>query len=262
MGRSAIEIATDAADATSMGRVASLFAPYDEGDTADRKVRWALISTLDDLNRRFDWQCQMRERVFGWKSVTECEVATVWRPADFLRFIPRTMHSRSTPLRFDGPADPGMWQDDVLHNSFMHPGMFRVAGNDLIIRPRLGVGHCIAYEYISSHVVNAADGAGKARPTADSDTFVFDDHMLTLGVIFQLRKNERLDYAVDQAAYETAVHGMIRMDGHRRVSDMTRSRQLRPMVPYVVSVAAPVAPEAGYAVDPSSVPPQAGYSVD
>lgn len=67
------------------------------------------------------------------------------------------------------------------------------------------------YAYISNQFGRSAPASGtgiispKSAFTADDDTFLLDDRLLTLGVVWRYREQKGMGYAEDMANYETAL---------------------------------------------------------
>lgn len=58
------------------------------------------------------------------------------------------------------------------------------------------------FPYISNLIVLADDATPKTAFTADTDTFVLSERLLTLGLIWRYRAQKGLDYSEDMATYE------------------------------------------------------------
>lgn len=54
------------------------------------------------------------------------------------------------------------------------------------------------------------------RFVADTDVTLWDDELITRGIVYEIRKGERLDYAQDKADFETLKADRIKQDGGRR----------------------------------------------
>ena len=73
-----------------------------------------------------------------------------------------------------------------------------VFGGALNIMPTLPTGQVLSFGYISNAIVNGAD---TTRFTADTDTFVLDDRLLKLGIIWNWKKSKGFDYQSELAEY-------------------------------------------------------------
>ena len=58
------------------------------------------------------------------------------------------------------------------------------------------------YPYISNLYAKDADGVPKDHFSSDTDTFVLDDHLITLGCIWRWRQQKGMDYSEDLQSYE------------------------------------------------------------
>ena len=235
MGMALAGLAADASLELKLGRdIDSLFTPYDEGDTAPLLLRRAFIKAADELNTEYTWQFQQHEWTFQWSGgdsmlasaaasgvpIGTAVVTETWMAPDFLRFTPDTMHSRTHGWKLCGPLSSRDWQDSRI-NGGIYSGAFRIAGNEMLMTPRVGIGHLLAYDYVTRNLCLAADGSGKPRPTADTDVFPWDDETMILGAVYQYRKMERLDYADHQMEFQQRAQNALRMDGHSATFSMT-----------------------------------------
>lgn len=61
------------------------------------------------------------------------------------------------------------------------------------------------YPYISKYIVRDTGGTAKEAFTADSDTFILPERLLTLGLMWRYKAQKGLEYAEDMATYEMAL---------------------------------------------------------
>lgn len=61
------------------------------------------------------------------------------------------------------------------------------------------------FPYISNLIARAEDGALKREFDQDNDTFVLDEKLLTLGMIWRYREQKGLEYAEDMMNYEASL---------------------------------------------------------
>lgn len=61
------------------------------------------------------------------------------------------------------------------------------------------------FPYISKFIVRANDGMLKPNFTADDDTFVLSERLLTLGLLWKWRSQKKLDYAQEFDDYQYAL---------------------------------------------------------
>lgn len=83
------------------------------------------------------------------------------------------------------------------------PGGWIILGGELQFFPAPnGVAQ---YPYISNAYAKDAAGNAKSEFTSDSDTFVLDNRLLTLGLIWRWMAQKKMDYSEDLATYEMAL---------------------------------------------------------
>ena len=61
------------------------------------------------------------------------------------------------------------------------------------------------FPYISNRFARSEDGTAKDKFTSDNDTFVLNERLLTLGLIWRWKAQKGMDYAEDMATYEQAL---------------------------------------------------------
>lgn len=95
------------------------------------------------------------------------------------------------------------------------PGGWILLENEFKFYP-LPVGEA-TFPYISNHIVRGSDGALKKDFTADDDTFVLSERLLTLGILWRWRAQKGMDYSEDLANYETEFARLSNKDKGARV---------------------------------------------
>ena len=156
-----------------------------------------------ELSRRHEWAELQAERVF---SALAAETQTGMVPTDFDRMIPDTFWNRSARRKAVGPLSPQDWQYQKgwgVNAAIEHQWMRR--GADIVLTPAPAAGEELAFEYIRSTPVRALAGTLKAQFDDDSDTFLLDEEILTLGVAWRYLRQKGLDYAEELKAYEWRV---------------------------------------------------------
>lgn len=129
------------------------------------------------------------------------------KPSDFQRAIPETFWNRSQDRKVFGPLNPKEWAiayGASVSSATWQSVMFRYDG--LHIYPAPTVADTIAYEYIINTPVLASDGTTyKTTFTADNDTYLLGDRLLTLGMVWRYKAAKGRDYAEDLKNYELAL---------------------------------------------------------
>lgn len=145
--------------------------------------------------------------------------------------------SKDWPIH--GPVSADEWGDLIVRNAVTLPQYWRLLGGVLnIYAPTVGDG--VRYEYISKYwIFNNGAPLGLAPSSlvtgaaesfiSDSDTFLFPEELLELGLIWRWKQAKQLDYAEDMRNFEIALRNAIDSDkGGRRVIGTDRARLERP----------------------------------
>lgn len=165
------------------------------------------------LARRGRWQELLKTHTFTTTASTD----SYSMPADFDRFVDMTWWDRVNYWRVFGPATPNQWQ--TLKSAIVSEGVrrwFRLQGDSIYIHPTPTVtGDTIAFEYLSSYWVDTdADGVGESATwTADSDTSLLDEELITMGVVWRALRINGLPYAEEFNAYEREVEKALVREG-------------------------------------------------
>lgn len=110
------------------------------------------------------------------------------------------------------------------------PGYWILLGGKMNIYPAMSSAETARFYYISNLVVSG----NKAAFSADNDTFLLPERLITLGLIWRWRAQKRLEYAEDLQNYGIALSQEIGLDKGARVLTVGRQR-----MPDDVSVAYP-----------------------
>lgn len=220
-----LELLIDAADELSVQHEwSSAFGAYNEGDTSDRKLLRALSRTCREISRRLEWQIATAEQTFVTVA-GETQAASLWKPADFQRFVKGSpskphMWDRTSNLPVIGPLSSDEWQQFKAGWAYSSYPAFYERGDAILLQTAPGVGHTIAFEYITNAIGENASNERLSQFTADTDVPLWDDELLILGTIYNYRKMQRYEYASDQMAFEQALVDHYKSDGGTKVFNM------------------------------------------
>lgn len=210
MTRSALAISQDAATKLGIAQPSVLFGSTDR--TAI-ELREALIEATDKILHAHDWQRMLTIQThIGDGTTTEFSL-----PPDYLR-MPKSSEiwtSRlQTPLAHVSPED---WLQLDVRGYDVVSGVWTIFGGEFVYKPALASDETTRFWYISNKVcTNDTDGT-KAQFTADDDTFLLDDRVLELVLVWLFRAQKGLDYAEDMASAEIALARMIERDKGARI---------------------------------------------
>lgn len=105
----------------------------------------------------------------------------------------------------------------ALQNGFylgaMPPGWWMMLGGSMQFQPAPGASSVANYPYVSKNIAIADDDTLKDAFTTDTDRFVLDERLLTLGLIWRWRAQKRLEYSEDMQTYEIALSQAQARDG-------------------------------------------------
>lgn len=108
----------------------------------------------------------------------------------------------------------------------LSPGWWMILEQQFQFAPAPPSGAVAKYPYISRNFARSPAGVPQAAFTADADTFVLDERLLTLGLIWKWRAQKRLEYAEDMQTYEIALsQAQARDPGSRVIRSNGRGRR-------------------------------------
>ncbi|HEV2160242.1 hypothetical protein [Bradyrhizobium sp.] len=174
------------------------------------------------IMKRYDWQIlTKRATITGDGSDMSFDL-----PSDYDRMAAKTnLASSASNIDLVKAKDLDQWDYFLNHMSTTVPGYWIVLGGQLQVRPAPAIGVVHSYYYISKNAVSG----DKPAFTADTDTFVLPERLLTLSIIWRWRASKRLEYAEDMQNFEIAFGEESATDKGSRVLVAGRQR-----VPYNV----------------------------
>ena len=119
-------------------------------------------------------------------------------PSDYRQYVFDTAFTEDRKAWF--PISPEKWSYDEARDTISgRAPEIRIIDGQLAIR-NPGDGVTLRLEYISKNAVLDTDGTTyKERFEADSDTFVLNDDLLILGVLWRFKKAKGLDFQAELA---------------------------------------------------------------
>lgn len=168
------------------------------------------------------WTRLTREQTF---TSTAAAIQTGAVPTDFGWYLNDTMWNRGTMVKMDGPASPEEWQlYQAIAVVTLPAAVFRFRGGDILIYPNPVAGQTCAFEYVSTYWVSGSQTA----MTADADTALLDENLITLGVIWRFLAAKGLDYAEAFRTYELEVAKAMGRDGGKKKMFVGDGRPMNP----------------------------------
>jgi hypothetical protein len=178
------------------------------------------------LMRRHAWTVMQTEKTFTSVALASQETASAV-PTDFDRFINESFWNRTKIRPVYGPLSPQEWQERQASPIGGISDYFRMQGGQIYIYPTPTAGWTMAYEYVSSYWVSGS----KTAMTADSDTALIDENLLTLGAIWRYLKTRSMDYAEEFRAFEMETETAIAKDGGKQTLRLAGNRRTGPVAP-------------------------------
>lgn len=206
------------------------------GNTASNAPAFLMAAKeeLDSLATRASWAKLTREHTFT-TTATAVQLTASAFPVDFERMINETMFNRTTRRKFWGPLTPEQWQQTQASLTTLVDPAYRIRGTTILIHPTPASGDTIAYEYLSKYKTRrASDNVEQESWVADTDTCLFPEAVVTMGVVWRYRKGKGFPFSNELEEYERRVVELIMRDGTRgRITTDPASRGSNPIAPQV-----------------------------
>lgn len=176
----------------------------------------------DNLYDSADWQDLITTRTFtcGASNPQSGEFQTNFKRLS--RGVDIWNTTKKWPIH--GPVTPEFWQDLTVRTITSLPQYWRQIGGVLnIYAPNSG--DSISYEYIKNTWIFLNGSAGSPATVfgADTDTMVFPERLIELGIVWMWKQAKQLDYAEDLATFERAKDAEI-LDDRGGVSSFSTVR--------------------------------------
>lgn len=115
-------------------------------------------------------------------------------PSAFDRQTDRTHYDKSKRWEMLGPETPQQWQ--FLKSSYISTGprmRYRIMGGQFQIWPITTTNEYLGFEYISNAWATSSGGTSQSSFSADTDTCIFPDRLMTLGLKKKFLEAKGLD---------------------------------------------------------------------
>lgn len=196
----------------------SLFAG---SDAFQVKMRQIVNDAALDIAQQHDWLALTRLATLSADGAAE----NFDLPADYDRMLVKgEVHSFLWFRNYVRAADMDEW---LMLKNFMPsdiPGYWTLYGGQMHIIPPPPADAKPRFGYISRLIVTSIEGAGQPEFLSDTDTFVLDEPLLTLAMIWRFKAAEGLDYQEDMQNYEIRLSQLAAKDrGSRPIRGSRRS---------------------------------------
>jgi len=135
-------------------------------------------------------------------------------PADYRRMLKkaRLWPSSSPYATLTHYPDSDQWLGMQVQNFQQIVGGWTILGDQIMIRPVVNSAATVKFFYLRNTIVKATDGTLKTTFDADEDSYVLDERILKLGIIWQWKANKGQQYAEDLSNFEDALSERIGAD--------------------------------------------------
>lgn len=134
-------------------------------------------------------------------------------PSDYEALVPRTQWDKSKHWEMLGPEDAQQWE--WLLSGFISTGprvRWRLFGSYFQIWPGFSNAEYLGFEYRSNGWANAASGTVKTSFTVDTDTTIYPDRLIVLGIKLKYFEAKGFDTTALWRDYSTELEAAIALD--------------------------------------------------
>jgi len=191
-------------------------------DTSVIQLKAAANQEGRALVQRYTWQLLTKEESHTTLAA-ESQGTMVSIAADFGRFSNDTMWNRTTNRTYYGPLTGSEWQRLLAVVSGGITNYFRIRGGLLLLNPAPPAGESLKFEYITKNWVDESGGtvADADKFTADTQTSVLPEELITLGVIWRFLKIKGLSYDQQFLEYQSRLQEYTQSEGARPILRMS-----------------------------------------
>ena len=223
-----IQNAVNTASLRVVGTVPS--AVFSSTDQVIVEMRDLAQDVAEDIARSHDWRDLTRIAEFNGDGAT----VAFPKPADYDRMLVTADVRDKNAWFWDYYEFPTVSEFMLARSAgfqMLSPGGWIILDGQFQFTPApTGIAN---FPYISRNFVAAQDGTRKASFTEDSDTFLLDEGILSLGLIWRYRAQKGLDYSEDMASYELRLsQAQSRDAGAQTITSRRRFVRGRFSVPY------------------------------
>jgi hypothetical protein len=185
--------------------------------SADRE-HVELVSIAQEMAERIanghDWQRLSKVATITGDGSTE----TFGLPSDYDRMLVKSqVWSSSLQTALSPISDLDKWLEIDIKSFDFVVNAWTVYGGQMHVKPALGTGVTAKYFYQSNLIVDPAAGADTTTFTADTDSFILDERLLKLGIIWRWKEQKGQPYDEWMADYEELKERLVLRDKGSRM---------------------------------------------
>ncbi len=169
-----------------------------------------------------NWAILTTEKTF---TTVATAVQTSSVATDYGYLVNESMWNRSLRWPVQGPMSPQDWQNvQAVPTGSIRPNFRFIASSGALtieMYPTPTAGQTVAYEYVSKNWAQTNGSVGLSAMTADTDTSLLEDRLISLGIRWRYLKAKGLDYSEDFRTYQIEVGKAIARDGGRQTMSLS-----------------------------------------
>lgn len=166
-----------------------------------------------DILDRDEFTFPKLRRTLTFTATTGATLQASGLASDFHRAVEETFWNRTQNRKVFGPLNDEEWgiaNGAAVTSATWQSAMFRYDG--LHIFPAPTAADTIAYDYVINTPCQNNGGTYITTFSADNDTYVLGDAILTLGLVWRYKQAKERPYAEDMRNYELALAARYRRD--------------------------------------------------
>lgn len=209
------------------------------GGINSNRTMQEMLSLANEMAQRIaydtrEWNALVSLATYVGDGVTEAFPM----PADYKRMLLKSEVWRSTsdlqPMSYIPDINEWIQRRAMSRNTAW--GEWIRIGNQMHIWPIMGSDLTATFAYLNKNCINLASGGTGDAFQQDNDSFVLDERLLKLGMIFQWKANKGSPYSEDMGSYGDALMMAMAADSPAPtlVGRSTSSRAIRVAYPWPV----------------------------
>lgn len=180
---------------------------------------------LDDLGERKAWTMLHTEALFTTLAAEDQGALATLASGGYTSIMDGVLFDRTNGQYILGSVSPLQWQAAKANLASISDTQYREMQGHLYLTPAPAAGDTVAFEYVTSYPVVDNSAApvltSKAYFTHDSDTYLYPDKLLILGLRWLWKREKGIRYGEEFRNYESAVLNFMGKDGGKQAIDMS-----------------------------------------
>lgn len=181
-----------------IGKVPPTF--FSSTNQFEQEICFLANELVADLVREKDWRKLTKLKTMNGDGIT----VGFDQPSDFDHFPKGQQVHNATWLtwRYIPATSLDEWLDYINGRPLPSPGAWIWLDGQMQFSPPVDAQTVAQYYYISKNIVRAVGGQDKPQFTADDDTLVYNERLITLGLIWRWQAMKRLEYSESLSNFE------------------------------------------------------------